>query len=116
MNRISLIPIVVLCLSACGAESTRHSEPSFRRPSFVESVSTLPDGSRDIVVSGGFSSAPSGGQVQSVNLGERLEQAAKAECKGRAYELTQSKSMGNVSSKSQGLKFTLKGNVRCAGE
>ena len=116
MNRNLLLLIAVATLSACGPQSVRHSEPSLRRLSFVESVSVLPDGSRDIVVSGDFSSLPSGGKVQSVDLGERLEQAAKAECKGRPYELIPSKSMGNASSKSKGLKFTLKGNVRCAME
>jgi hypothetical protein len=47
-----------------------------------------------------------------VDLRERLEQAAKAECNGANYELTPSDSIGNASTSSR-LEFTLKGTVRC---
>ena len=83
-----------------------------RRLPFVESVTQLPDGSEEIVVSGQMTLQSSRGGVQSVNLRERLEQAAKSECKGGSYQLTPSDTVSNVPTKS-GLKFTLKGLVRC---
>ena len=113
MKHTSILSGCFVLLAACGSQSVHQAAPA-RRPSFVESVTPLPDGTKEIVVSGKFSPAPSGGQVQSANLRDRLEQAAKAECGEAVYEVTPSNSIGNASSGSSGLKFTLKGIVRCA--
>jgi len=86
---------------------------SVPQPSFVENVTSLTNGAKEIVVSGQFNLSTLGNQVQSVNLRERLEQAAKAECGGASYELTSVNSIGNQAGKSGGPKFTLKGVVRC---
>lgn len=112
MNRVACFLAVIAALSGCATQSPQ-SAPVVRRPAFVDSVTPLPDGTKEIVVSGQFKLAASGNQVQSINLRERLEEAAKAECAGSPYELTPGENIGNQSGKSNGLKFTMKGVVRC---
>jgi hypothetical protein len=104
--------VCILLLAGCSAQAAPAPLPPF-----VESVTPLPDGAKEIVVSGKFNPAPSSSsEVQSLNLRERLEQAASAVCGGSNYELTPSDSIGNASGGSNGLKFTLKGTVRCASK
>ncbi len=79
----------------------------------MESVTDLPDGSREIVVSARVI-LPDGTHVKSVDMGKRLEEAARVEC-GGAFELITSDKIGLETPKSGGLKSTLKGSVRCSG-
>jgi hypothetical protein len=99
-------------LGGCAAPAPQKAQ-HLSRPTFVESVTPLPDGNKEIVVSGQFSAASNGGKVQSVNLRERLEQAAKIECDGGQYQLTPSSGTGVGSGKEGSLKLTLKGIVHC---
>jgi hypothetical protein len=114
MKRTMRLSACLLLLIACSAQPAQQAA-SASLPSFVESVTPQPDGATEIVVSGRFRPEQPGGRVQSVNLRERLEQAAGAVCGGSNYQLAPSDSVGNVSN-STGLKFTLKGTVRCAAQ
>ena len=100
-----------LWLVGCASSSGQRQREN-PRPAFVESVTALPDGSMEIVVSARVV-LPTGTEVKSVNLRERLEQAAQVECHGAA-EVTPSSSIGLVPLKQGGLKSTLKGLVRCS--
>jgi len=112
MRYFSALLVPLVFLGGCAASASQNPQHTSRL-SFVDSVTPLPDGGREIVVSGQISAASSNGQVQSVNLGERLEQAAKAECNGGPYQLTPSTSTGLAPGKQGPIKLTLKGVVHC---
>ncbi len=112
MSKSSAFFIPLFFLGDCAASAPQKAQ-QVSRPSFVERVTPLTGGNKEIVVSGQFSAAPTSGQVQSVNLGERLEQAAKAECNGGPYQLTPSTNTGIAPGKQGPLKLTLKGVVHC---
>ena len=112
MRKFGAFSISFIFLSGCAASAPQKTQ-HIPRARFVESVTSLPDGNKEIVVSGQFSAASNNGQVQSVNLGQRLEQAAKAECNGGPYQLTPSSSTGVAPGKQGPLKLTLKGVVHC---
>jgi hypothetical protein len=106
------LTVSAIVISGC-ATSTQHPAPQVHRPSFVESVTSLPDGSKEIVVYAQFSAASGSNKVYSVNLKELLQKAASAECNNGPYTATPDGNGQIAPGKSGPLKFTLKGTVRC---
>ena len=106
----SLLPLLFIGLSCAAVAAEPAPSTTWARPAYVDSVKQLPDGAKEIVVSGGLS-APDG-TVQTVHLGERLKQAATAECNGGANDLKADEHV-QMNDGANGLAFTLKGTVRC---
>jgi hypothetical protein len=106
----SVLPLLLLAISCTAAAADPAPAGSWTRPAYVDSVKPLPDGAKEIVVSGGLS-APDG-TVQTVHLGELLKQAAIAECNGATFDLKAVDHL-EMNDGPNGPKFTLKGTVRC---
>ena len=105
-----VLPLLLLAISRAATAADPAPATTWTRPAYVDSVKPLPDGAKEIVVSGGLN-APDG-TVQTVHLGELLKQAASAECNGAAFELAADDHV-KMDDGANGLKFTLKGTVRC---
>ena len=106
---LCLVPILV---SSCSTPATRQPQVA-RRPSFVESVTPLPDGTKEIVVFAKFTFAAGSREVKSTNLPELLEKAASVECNGGPHTATPEGNGQIGSGKDGALKLSLKGIVRC---
>lgn len=106
----SVLPLLFVAFSCAASAADPAPAGAWARPAYVDSVKALADGAKEIVVSGGLS-APDG-TVQTVHLGELLKQAAKAECNGGAFDLEADKNV-QMNDSGNGLRFTLKGTLRC---
>jgi hypothetical protein len=82
------------------------------RPSALESIKNRSDGSMEVAVTS-WLIRPDGSQRSSVDLKQKLEEAASYACKGRSYEIQTGDSTELVNPKRGGLKARLSGIVRC---
>lgn len=107
-----LIPLILaMTIAACGSTSQRQA-PAPERPYFVKSVTPLADGTLEILATWRVV-LPSGEQVKRVDMRERLQQAAAAECAPRPFALLSTSAAGLEAPKQGGLKVSYKGIVRC---
>ena len=105
-----VLPLSLIVISCTTFAAAPEPATTWVRPAYVDSVKALPDGAKEIVVSGGLN-APDG-TVQTVHLGELLKQAATGECNGAAFDLAADDHV-KMDDGANGLRFTLKGTVRC---
>ncbi|GAB3358681.1 hypothetical protein GCM10027430_29350 [Lysobacter tyrosinilyticus] len=100
-------PIAATFLMLLGTSAVAAS-----RPSSLDSIEQLPDGSIQVAVTS-WLIRPDGSHRPSVNMREKLEEAASYACKGGPYELQTENRAELLNPKSGGLKAKLSGVVIC---